>query len=86
MISKEEELNHIRTKIIVLQVIDFPGAIMLGLGLYALFGANGNAFIDILNNQTVAYALTGSGAAIMVWVMVKMIPLFKRKAELQKAE
>ena len=58
---------------------------MLGLGLYALFGTNGNAFIDILNNQNVAYALTGSGAAVMVWVLIKTIPLFMRKSELSKS-
>ena len=85
-VSNKPELDQIRKKIILLQIIDFPAAVMLGLGLYARFGADGNAFIDLLNNRNIVDTLIGVGGMMMFWVLLKMIPLFIRKSEITNCQ
>ena len=82
--NTEEELKHIQKKIVIYNIIGAPGAILLGLGLYGLFGAQGNAFIPILNNLDVVYGFITTGAIIMIWEFLATIPLLKRKAEIAK--
>ena len=45
--TTEEELQYINKKIVMINLFASPGAILLGLGLYGLFGAQWNAFIDM---------------------------------------
>lgn len=85
-INKDEELRQIHRKLLITNIIDAPGAILLGFGLYGVFGANGNAFIDILNNQNIVYGAIVVGGAIMAWSLLKMLTLLKRKAEIMSEE
>ena len=82
--TNEEELQYINKKIVMINLLATPGAILLGLGLYGLFGAQGNAFIDILNNQNVVYGCLVVGAVIMLWEFVAVIRLLIRKSEITK--
>ena len=81
-ISKDGELKRIQRKLLITSSIDAPGAILMGLGLYGVFGADGNAFIDILNYQDIAIGAIVVGGAIMAWALVKMVSLLKRRAEI----
>lgn len=80
--DKDEELRQIQRKLVILNIIDVPGAILAGLGLYGVFGANGNAFLEILNDQNIAYAAILVGGAIMAWTFFQILTLLKRKAEI----
>ena len=82
--NTEEELQHLQKKIIMFNILGAPGAILLGLGLYGLFGAEGNAFIPILNDLDIVYGFIVLGAIIMVWEFLVTIPLLKRKVEIAK--
>ena len=84
--SREEEMKQVRKDLLVLQIIDMPATVLVGLGLYAVFGANGNAFPEQLNNQNLAYGAIIVGGVVMVWCMIKMLPLLKRKAQLANEE
>ena len=82
--GKEQELKQIQKKLVLVNLIDAPGAILAGLGLYGVFGADGDAFIDLLNDRGIAYGAIIVGGMIMLWSILKMFPLLKRKAELMR--
>ena len=84
--NKEEELKHLQKKLLIKNIISTPGAILFGLGLYGKFGANGDAFISILNNQNYAHGFIVIGGIIMIWEIFTMILLIKRKSVLMKKE
>jgi len=81
-----EELQHLQKKVLIFNILGAPGAILFGLGLYGLFGANGDAFIPILNNINVVYGFLAVGAIIMIWEFVVIIPLLKRRSEIANKE
>jgi hypothetical protein len=85
MISNNEaELNNIKKKIVKTQIIGAPGAILLGLGLYGMFGANGNAFHPLLNDKSIVNSLLIVGVAIELWQLYVLIPLFKKQSKLSR--
>lgn len=81
-ISKEEEVKQIQKQILTLSIIDMIATMLVGLGLYAVFGANGNAVPEVLNDKNVAYGAIIIGGATMAWCFVKILPLLRRKAQL----
>ena len=78
----DTELKQIKKRIIFTQIIGAPGAILLGLGLYGVFGANGNAFQPLLNDKNIVAGLVVAGVAIEVWQLVVLIPLFRKQMKL----
>ena len=68
------------------QLIGAPGAIFIGLALYAIFGANGDAFHPLLNDKTIVNSLLIIGIAIELWQFYVIIPLFKKQAKLLREE
>ena len=85
MISNNEaELNDIKKKIVKTQIIGAPGAILLGLGLYGIFGANGDAFHPLLNDKSIVNSLLIVGVAIELWQLYVLIPLFKKQSKLSR--
>jgi hypothetical protein len=85
-VSKDEELGQIKSQLLITSIIDTPGAILMVLGLYGVFGTGGNTFLDILKNQNIAYGAIAVGGAIMAWALVRMVLLLKRRAEILNAE
>lgn len=80
----EQQIKEIDKGIVRIAIIDLPGTILVGLALYALFAADGDAFLPILKNQTVVYVMLAVGAAIMLWGFMKTISLTKERARLHK--
>jgi len=80
--NNEVELNNIKKKIVKTQIIGAPGLIFLGLGLYGLFGSNGNAFHPMLDDKSIVNSLLIVGVAIELWQLYVIIPLIKRQAKL----
>jgi len=82
--EKQQQLNEISKKIVKVQILGAPGTILLGLALYAIFGAQGDAFHPLLNNMDVVYSMLFIGIAIMVWELITFIALVRKRAELTK--
>ncbi len=80
----EQRIKEIDKEIVRVSILESPGAIVVGLALYAIFAANGDAFLPVLNNLTVVYLLLAIGAAIMIWGASKILRLSLEKARLQK--
>jgi threonine/homoserine/homoserine lactone efflux protein len=80
----ENRVKEIEKEIIKVSLIDAPGSIMVGLGVYAKFAANGDAFHPLLNNPDVVTLLLVAGGSIMVWGAYKMVTLGREKSSLQR--
>ncbi len=80
--NKEVELKAIRKKIVTIQIIGTPGALLLGFGIYAMFGANGDAFHPLLNDHFFVKNILVIGAAIEIWQFYALLQLFKKKSKL----
>lgn len=81
-VDSEQQLKKIKSKILQVQLFGAPGAIVLGLGLYGLFGANGNAFHPVLNDMRIVYSLIAAGATIEIWQFMQLLPLLKQQAKI----
>ena len=84
--NNEQQLKAIKSKILQVQIFSAPGAILLGLGLYGIFGANGNAFHPSLNDMRVVYSLIAAGVTIEIWQFLQLLPLLKAQAKINNAK
>lgn len=82
MKTSNEKLVQINKKVVITQLIGTPGAILLGLGIYGMFGANGDAFHPLLNDEIFVKNILIIGAAIEIWQLYVLIPLFKKRSEI----
>ncbi len=78
----EERIKEIEKKITIQGLMDAPGSILVGLGLYAKFAANGDAFHPILNNATVVNVMLAVGVSIMLWGGYNFIKLTSEKTRI----
>ena len=77
-----QQLANIKREILKTQVFGIPAALLLGLGLYGLFAANGNAFHPLLETPNVVYGMLVTGAILEVLQMYRLIPLLKEQARI----
>lgn len=80
----EERIKQIDKKIIKVSIIDAPGTMMLGLGLFAKFKGNPADLYPALGNPTVVNFMIVIGAVIMIWGGFKVFTLSKEKSQLKK--
>jgi hypothetical protein len=83
-VNKNAELRQIQRNLLITIIIDTPGTILVGLGLYGVFGADGDAFLNILNDQNIAYGAIVLGGAIMIWSFVRVLSLLQKKAKIMR--
>jgi len=79
----QEKLHALKKQIIKVSIIDSTGSILLGLAMYARFAAKGNAFIPLLNDESVVMAMFIAGGAIMVWGFLKVLTITKHYQEIK---
>lgn len=84
--EKQQALKDINKRLIKIQFIGAIGNILLGLALYGIWGAQGDAFLPILNNMDVVYSMMVVGIMIIVWQFANYFPLIKKRIELTKAD
>ena len=83
--SNTSEIKSIKKKILVTQIIAFPGLIFLGVGLYGLFGVDGNAFHPLLENKNFIYGLLAAGVIIEVGQLIVTMSLLMKQSKLLSA-
>lgn len=84
--NREEKIKQINKKRLMVNIIDMPGTMMFGLGLYGKFAVNGDAFVSWLNDGRIVDFLLVAGALIMAWGAYKTFMLGKEKACLEREE
>ena len=82
--NPEESVKKIDREIIKISIIDAPATLMVGLGLYAKFGASGEAFHPLLDNEPLVNIMLGVGAIIVFWGGYRVFTLGREKAKLIK--
>ncbi len=81
--ESKQSLQALQKRLMLLGLFNLIPHLALGLGLYGLFGAQGNAFLPALNNPQVCYALLGFGLVAEAYFMVLFIKTARAR---QKAE
>jgi threonine/homoserine/homoserine lactone efflux protein len=82
-LTPEERIKDVEKDITTVSLIDAPATIMVGLGLYAKFSTNGDAFHPLLNNEFAINTLLVLGGTVMIWVGYKIFTLGRKKAMLK---
>lgn len=80
----EEQLEALKQRLIKVQLIEAPGTIMFGLGLYGKFAVNGNAFHPLLNDPGVVSMLLGAGGTVMAWGAYKLVTILREMQRVKK--
>jgi len=78
----EKRVKEIERRIMLVNIIDSPGVIMVGLGLYGKFGVNGDPFHPLLGNELLLNGMLGIGVLIMGWGGFMVLKLAREKARL----
>lgn len=86
MDSNNEELKKLDKKMLKLNLIGFPGAVFLGLGLFGLFTETPSDLHSLLGHEKFVYLLIFTGALIEIWQFTKILPLLKKRTVLTKRE
>ncbi|MGR6873136.1 hypothetical protein ACU6U9_12685 [Pseudomonas sp. HK3] len=80
--TKETEIKAIEKQILMVSIMDIPGVILLGLGLYAKLGTQDDAFHPLLNDPNIVTSMLVLGSAIMAWGGYKIFTLSREKDKL----
>lgn len=82
--TPEEQIKALDKKIIKSSIIDAPGTMLFGLGLFAKFSDSAASLYPALGNPTVVNFMIVIGAVIMIWGGYKVISLSMEKSQLKK--
>lgn len=86
LIEKEKnKLAEINKNLVKVQILDIPGPLLLGLAIYAKYGAN-DPFHPLLKNEFVLMIMFIIGGMISLWGILKATKLGKQKQKVLKGE
>ncbi|MGB0733369.1 MAG: hypothetical protein ACPGPF_06365 [Pontibacterium sp.] len=82
--NNTEEIKHIRKKISKLRLMELPGLMLFGAGVFALSPKSESTTNPLLQNDLVAYAALALGLATVVLCGIKKYKLINQKSALEK--
>lgn len=83
-LDAEAELEVLDKRMVQVAIVDAPGSIALGLGLFAKFGDRPAELHPLLGNPDVATGLLALGGVIIAWSAMQIISIARRRRELQR--
>lgn len=78
-----DEIKALQREMIKVSILEAPGSVLLGLGLYARFGADGEPFLPILADESVVMGMLVAGGAIVLWGSLRFVMIGKRRKALE---
>lgn len=81
--NPEEELKELDKRMVRVSIIDAPGMIALGLGLFAKFGGNPGSLHPLLEDSGISTGLLIFGGAVAAWSATQMIAIAQRRRAIQ---
>ncbi|MGI2000247.1 hypothetical protein [Shewanella frigidimarina] len=72
-------LASIHRSMLLVALIDFPGTILFGLGLYGILVGFEQDFLPMLANPLIIIIMLIIGAIIMLWGIIRMMLLARQK-------
>ena len=82
--DREAELVQVQRVLLVVVILDGLGALLVGIGLYFVYAAAGDVSGGPQQSRDGAFYAIAVGAAIMLWSMIKIVSLLKRRALLTR--
>lgn len=76
-----DELSEIDKQLSRIQITALPGWAFIGIGFFGYF-SNQNLYILPLSNDSVCLTMVLIGAYIAIWEFRKVLPLYKRRKQL----
>lgn len=80
--NEQAELAAVKRSMVMTQVVGLPGTVMIGFGIYGLWG-NGRELHSFLADPINCYGLLAVGGLIALRESVKIIKLAKRRKQLE---
>lgn len=77
----QTQLKAIERKMLMVGIIDLPGSLLFGLGLYGIFAGFDENFLPMLADQKIIYAMIAVGGVIMLWGGLSMFKLAREKQQ-----
>lgn len=78
---QQTQIKAIERKMLMIGIIDLPGSLLFGLGLYGIFARFDDNFLPMLADQRIIYSMLAVGAAIMLWGGFSMFKLAREKQQ-----
>lgn len=79
--STKQIEQEFQKKFLSIVSVEFLGTVLLGLGLYGKFAANGDAFHPLLNNSNVTTAMIAAGVLVYLWGAMEFVKAVHKKRE-----
>ena len=83
-INPQEELQRLDKRLKMISVIDAPGAILVGLGLYGKFNKEGKAFHPLLDDSAITTGMLIVGGMIMAWGGLQILSIARRRQQIMQ--
>lgn len=80
----QQRIKDISKQIVTITLLETPGTLLFGVGLYSKFTGAGGELLSVLHDEAVVNSIIGIGAAIMLWGTYKILMLAQEKSRLQK--
>ena len=82
--QNKQRIKDIDKQVIKITLLEAPGSLLFGVGLFAKFTGDGGLILPLLQDQAVVNSILVIGAAIMLWGTYKILMLMQEKSRLQK--
>ena len=82
--QNQQRIKDIDKQVIKITLLEAPGSLLFGVGLYAKFTDDGASILPILQDPAVVNSIIVVGAAIVLWGTYKILMLTQEKSRLQK--
>lgn len=83
-VDPKKELDEIKIRILFIALVESPGIILIGLGLFGKFAKNAEGLHAIFANANLTTTMLVVGGVITVWCNTELIKAIRRRAELAK--
>jgi hypothetical protein len=81
--DRRDELARLRKKVLLTNILEAPGAILIGLAIFGKYGA-GASLHPLLNDAAVTTGMIVVGGIIMVWGLMRLFPLWRQIYALER--
>lgn len=83
-LDPQQEIKQLDKKLIMLNIIDAPAMILIGLGIFGKFGGNPAGLHPLLANSEVTTAMLAVGSMFAAWCGLQVFKTASRRNELMR--
>lgn len=82
-LESEKKIKELTKKMLISRILSMPGAIMVGLAIYAFTTPREKLFFELLADKGFVYALLAVGSVIMFFDYKQQVKLSKERSRLK---